>query len=46
MERHHVDEQHAFALLREQSRHSGHKLLVVAQAITNGELAWLDAPAA
>jgi len=36
MERHHIDEQHAFALLREQARKSGKKLVDIAQAITDG----------
>jgi AmiR/NasT family two-component response regulator len=36
MERHHIDEQHAFALLREQARNSGKKLVEIAQAITDG----------
>jgi response regulator NasT len=36
MERHHIDEQHAFALLREQARNSGRKLVDIAQAITDG----------
>ena len=33
MERHSVDEQHAFELLRDQSRHTGRKLIDVAQAV-------------
>ncbi len=36
MERHHIDEQQAFALLREQARRSGKKLVDIAQAITDG----------
>jgi AmiR/NasT family two-component response regulator len=36
MERHRVDEQHAFALLREQSRGSGRKLIDIAIAVTDG----------
>jgi response regulator NasT len=36
MERHHIDEQRAFALLREQARNSGKKLVDIAQAITDG----------
>ncbi|MDX6568035.1 MAG: two-component system, response regulator PdtaR [Gaiellales bacterium] len=36
MERHHIDEQQAFALLREQARKSGKKLVDIAQAITDG----------
>jgi AmiR/NasT family two-component response regulator len=36
MERHQVDEQAAFALLRDQARHSGRKLVDIAQAIVDG----------
>jgi AmiR/NasT family two-component response regulator len=36
MERHSVDEQHAFALLRDQARQSGRKLVDIAQAIVDG----------
>ena len=36
MERHQIDEQHAFALLRDQARHSGRKLVDIAQAIVDG----------
>jgi AmiR/NasT family two-component response regulator len=36
MERHQVDEQQAFALLRDQARHNGRKLVDVAQAIVDG----------
>jgi response regulator NasT len=36
MERHHIDEQHAFALLREQARNSGKKLVDIAQSIIDG----------
>jgi AmiR/NasT family two-component response regulator len=36
MERHQIDEQHAFALLREHARGTGKKLVDVAQAITDG----------
>jgi AmiR/NasT family two-component response regulator len=36
MERHHVNEEQAFALLRDQSRHSGRKLIELAQAINDG----------
>jgi response regulator NasT len=36
MERHQIDEQHAFALLREHARSTGKKLVDVAQAITDG----------
>lgn len=36
MERHSVDEQHAFVLLRDQARHSGRKLVDIAQAIVDG----------
>jgi AmiR/NasT family two-component response regulator len=36
MERHHIDEQGAFAMLREQARNSGKKLVEIAQAITDG----------
>lgn len=36
MERHQVDEQKAFALLRDQARHSGRKIVDIAQAIVGG----------
>jgi response regulator NasT len=36
MERHSVDEQHAFVLMRDQARHSGRKLVDIAQAIVDG----------
>jgi AmiR/NasT family two-component response regulator len=36
MERHQIDEQKAFALLRDQARHSGRKLVDIAQAIVDG----------
>jgi AmiR/NasT family two-component response regulator len=36
MERHSVDEQQAFAMLRDQARHSGRKLVDIAQAIVDG----------
>jgi AmiR/NasT family two-component response regulator len=36
MERHSVDEQHAFVLLRDQARQSGRKLVDIAQAIVDG----------
>jgi response regulator NasT len=36
MERHSVDEQHAFTLLRDQARQSGRKLVDIAQAIVDG----------
>jgi AmiR/NasT family two-component response regulator len=36
MERHHADEAHAFALLRDQSRHSGRKLVDIASAVAEG----------
>jgi response regulator NasT len=36
MERHQIDEQHAFALLRDQARHSGRKLVDIAQAVVDG----------
>jgi AmiR/NasT family two-component response regulator len=38
MERYHVDERRAFAMLRDQARHSGQKLVHVAQAILDGHL--------
>jgi response regulator NasT len=38
MERHQIDEQQAFALLRERSRHSGRKLVDVARAVLDGHL--------
>ena len=36
MERHRIDEAHAFALLRDQSRSSGRKLIEIAQSIADG----------
>jgi response regulator NasT len=36
MERHQIGEQQAFALLREQSRNSGRKLIELAQAVVDG----------
>jgi AmiR/NasT family two-component response regulator len=36
MERHSVGEQQAFAMLRDQARHSGRKLVDIAQAIVDG----------
>lgn len=36
MERHKVDEAHAFRLLRDQSRHSGRKLVEIASAVAEG----------
>jgi response regulator NasT len=36
MERHHVNEAEAFELMREQSRHSGKKVVDLAQAIADG----------
>jgi AmiR/NasT family two-component response regulator len=36
MERHQIDEQKAFTLLRDQARHSGRKLVDIAQAIVDG----------
>jgi AmiR/NasT family two-component response regulator len=36
MERHHVDEAQAFVLLRDQSRHSGRKLVEIATAVADG----------
>ena len=36
MERHHIDEQHAFALLREQARNTGKKLVDIARSIIDG----------
>jgi hypothetical protein len=38
MERHQIDEQQAFALLRDHARRSGRKLVDVAQAILDGFL--------
>ena len=38
MERHQIDEQHAFALLRDQSRHTGRKLIDIARAVLDGHL--------
>jgi AmiR/NasT family two-component response regulator len=38
MERHKVGEQQAFALLRGQSRHSGHRLVDLAQAVVDGHM--------
>ena len=33
MERHSIDEEAAFAMLRDQSRHGGRKLIDIAQAV-------------
>jgi response regulator NasT len=38
MERYQVDERHAFAMLRDHARHSGQKLVHVAQAVLEGHL--------
>ena len=38
MERYQVDERQAFAMLRDQARHSGQKLVHVAQAVLDGHL--------
>jgi response regulator NasT len=38
MERYQIDERHAFAMLRDHARHSGQKLVHVAQAVLDGHL--------
>jgi hypothetical protein len=38
MERHEIDEQEAFELLRSQSRHSGRKLIEIAEAVATSHL--------
>jgi len=38
MERYQVDERQAFAMLRDHARHSGQKLVHVAQAVLDGHL--------
>jgi AmiR/NasT family two-component response regulator len=38
MERYQIDDRQAFTMLREHARHSGHKLLHVAQAVLDGHL--------
>ena len=38
MERYQIDERQAFAMLRDHARHSGHKLVHVAQAVLDGHL--------
>jgi AmiR/NasT family two-component response regulator len=44
MERHHIDERQAFEMLRNQARHSGQKLVHVAQAVLDGHALLPTAP--
>ena len=46
MERYQIDEQQAFEMLRDHARHSGQKLLYVAQAVLDGHLLLPSAAAA
>ena len=45
MERYQVDERQAFAMLRDHARHSGQKLVHVAQAVLDGHLLLPASPA-
>jgi hypothetical protein len=45
MERYQVDERQAFAMLRDHARHSGQKLVHVAQAVLDGHLLLPSSPA-
>jgi response regulator NasT len=46
MERYQVDERQAFAMLRDHARHTGQKLVHVAQAVLDGHLLLAASPAA
>ena len=46
MERYQIDEQQAFTMLRDHARHSGQKILYVAQAVLDGHLLLPSAAAA
>ena len=46
MERYQVDERQAFAMLRDHARHSGQKLVHVAQAVLDGHLLLPASPGA